>query len=247
MSRRKRTAAAPSMVSTAIEQFAQVVARSDLSIDALTTLFADGCRQARAVGVAQTEHVYPPKIAHVLTWWYTDPLYLDQQACPLALPLRGAVPSLESLCRKVDASLDPAEVAEGLLARGVLKRIGRRVQPTERVLLLRGQEVSEHRLRMLVALLRTVNHNATRAEEQPLWSDLLVYNPKVPARLRDATREQLKSKLVPFSLAADSLLQAKERSRRKGEKTTNMGLGLFYFDGLDTTSERPPSKRRRRT
>ena len=46
MSRRKRTAAAPSMVSTAIEQFAQVVARSDLSIEALTGLFADGCRAA---------------------------------------------------------------------------------------------------------------------------------------------------------------------------------------------------------
>jgi hypothetical protein len=51
---------------------------------------------------------------HLLTVWFSDPRYLDQDGTPLALPVRGKPLSLSALLHRVDPAVVTEEVVRYL-------------------------------------------------------------------------------------------------------------------------------------
>jgi hypothetical protein len=192
-------------------------------------------------------------VAHVLTVWFSDPVYLDTAGHPRPLALSGARPSFGSLVASVNRALKAPEVLRYLLKVRTLKRVGARYVPRGRTVTLRGARgrVRFLNLRVLLAMLRTFDHNdGERAQPRDRF-EFLVENPNVPKSARAGFDRFFGDVGMRCLFVADGELRRLELTRKPGEPTVRLGVGIFRYGdeepGLDSRSRRPSRALRRAT
>jgi hypothetical protein len=188
-------------------------------------------------------------VSHVLTLWFSDPLYVDAQGNPLSLPLRGRAPSLASLVQHVDPALDPRQVLKPLIQAEAVRRIGRRYSPRSRAVAFRGTGAPLHarNLRALLGMLRTLEHNTEPTEKVASWFEYVAENPRFPVSAREPFDAGLREDAMTFLRGQDSRMLSHERKAKPGEPMVRMGVGVFRFeeDVVPGSGARPRMKRSR--
>jgi hypothetical protein len=218
----------------AIERFVRVLARCGGAPGDILRAFSRACRRipkhlSQREGRAQREL---SDASHILTMWFSDPLYLDREGAPIRLLFQGAAPSLHALIRRIDPSLKAEEVLRYLLRTKAVQRIGSRYAPRSRVLSLRGSQGPDsfRNLRSLVGILRTLEHNMKPKSEVPSWFEYFAENPRFPVSARGAFDKHLDELGMEFLHALDTEMHRRELRRQPGERTVRMGVGIYRFE-----------------
>jgi len=232
----------------AMSRFARVLARTGLEREQMVRGFQKACDQVPQALVNQGRRHTREMIdaSHVLTVWYSDPLYVDANGGPIRLRAHGTAPSLEALIKRVDASLDAAEVIRYLIRARTIQRSGRGYLPRSRAVFLRGSGGAEHfhALRTLVGMLRNIEHNGQPQHRVRRWFQRLAENAHFPISARVELDEKLERLGMPFLEDFDAEMQSAELKRRPGEPTVRMGVGIYRFE--DEPEPPGPRARRRR-
>ena len=218
----------------AVERFVRVLARYGCTPDDIGREVVKACRQIPKSWAPKGRAILREMddAGHVLTLWFSDPAYLDRRGVPLALPMRGAGGSLETLAFRVDPTLDVREVLRYLWRTGALRRVGTRYLPKGRVLSVRGAGGPDnvHTLRGLLGMLRTVEHNVKPKRRVAGWYDVFTHNPSFPVSGRAGLDKRIRvlgNKLL-YQLDAD--MHRGERARKRGERTVRIGVGIYRFE-----------------
>jgi hypothetical protein len=184
--------------------------------------------------------------SHVLTLWFSDPAYLDRRGAPLPLPIRGAGGSLEALAFRVDPKLDVRELLRYLSRHGGLRRIGTRYVPKDRVLLLRGAGGPVHfrKLRGLLGMLRTLEHNGHPKRRAAGWYEAFALNPRFPVSAREAFDKRLRVRADKLLYQLDADMHRQEQARQSGERTLRIGVGVYRFEEGPSTPANDRTQRR---
>jgi Family of unknown function (DUF6502) len=230
----------------AVERFVRVLARCGCAPDDIGREVAKACRQIpkswAPKAMAALREI--DDASHVLTLWFSDPAYLDRRGAPLPLPLRGAGGSLETLALRVDPKLDVREVLRYLVRRAALRRVGTRYVPKDRVLSLRGAGGPDNfrHLRGLLGMLRTLEHNGQPKRRVAGWYEVFAENPRFPVSGRAGFDKRLRVLGNKLLYQIDADMHRRERTRKKGERTVRIGVGVYRFE----EGSRPRSRARRR-
>ena len=107
--------------------------------DCVKTFAAHAERQAKSARASSpgADHGLVDS-AHVLTWWYTTPEYLDEFGSPRPLPFAGKC-SFSALLNRALPEFDAEEVLAFLVRTGSVVREGSRFRPTRRDVVLDKQ------------------------------------------------------------------------------------------------------------
>jgi hypothetical protein len=224
----------------AIARFARVLALTGISREKMATAFREACaglpeslfRSGRTLNHELLES------GHVLSVWLSDPNYLDQQGQPLSIPLRGASPSLEALIGRVSSKLQIDQVVKYLVRTGSITKLGRRyrVRRTS-VSVSRDPELAyAHGLQTVLALLHTIENNAPPIQDRHRCFEFTAGNRRFPTRLRGEFDTRLRRLGMDFLRRLDADMRRAEDSRRPGEPTLRMTVGLFQSE----QNNRPP-------
>jgi hypothetical protein len=170
--------------------------------------------------------------AHVLTLWFTEPEYL-LDGDPRPLYLHGAAPSIENLVRRIQPGPTVDAVMDYLLATRALRRIGRRYVPRARAVRHRGSPRSQsaRSLRILLGLLRNVEHNARPRRAGPSWPEFTADCPQFPIRLRAAFDVRAEKEALAMTRQKDAEMRRAESGRRTSEPTVPLSFGVYVFEG----------------
>ncbi len=229
----------------AIHRFARVLALTGISRENLASAFRDACarlpeslfRSGRTLNHELLES------GHVLSVWLSDPGYLDQRGEPLPIRLRGAPPSLEALINRVSSELQIDQAVKYLIRTGSIAKIGRRyaVRRTS-VSVSRDPELSyAHGLQTVLALLHTIENNAPPIRDRRRRFEFTAGNRRFPTRLRAEFDTRLRRLGMDFLRRLDADMRRAEDSRRPGEPTLRMTVGLFQSEENNhRASSRPP-------
>jgi hypothetical protein len=170
--------------------------------------------------------------SHILTVWFSDPLYLDHEGHPVRLAVRGPAPSLQALVARIDPTLDVDEVLRYLRRNHALRRIGTRYAPKGRALVLRNTRGPDHfrNMRGLLAMLRTLEHNTRPKRRVPGWFERFAENPAFPMSARATFDTRLYEHGMKFLRAMDADMHRQELRRKPGEPVVRIGVGVYRFE-----------------
>jgi len=218
----------------ALERMARVLARCGFAPAETARLFKHICvHLPPALGRhGAGSSTQSDDAAHVLTLWFEEPEYLkDGQPRPLSV--RGAAPSIEALVRRIQPGPRIGAVMEYLLATRTLRRVGRRYVPRAHAVLHRGSPRSQsaRSLRILLGLLRNVEHNARPRSAGPSWPEFTVDCPQYPVRLRPAFDIRTDKEVLAMTRQKDAEMRRAESRRRPGEPTVPLSVGIYVFEG----------------
>lgn len=231
-------------VKLAVQRFVKILSRCGCAPRAVEREVSRTCRMVPASPRHQADLRDSPDLGHVLTLWFSDPDCLDKRGSPRALPLRGAGLSIEALARQVDPELDVKEFLRFLIRGGAVKRVGRLYVPRDRVTIHRGRESMTPFLRGLFGLLKTLEYNSRRGRSARGRLELYARNPRFPASAIEAFDKRVRHLADPLLVRIDGDMHWRERTRRKGERTVRMGVGIYRFE--EDSPPRSASRARRR-
>jgi len=253
-----------------IDNFAGVLARCGYSAhDAATRLSRTATRPrplssppapvrhdtltARSISRSQRISSAPQKgsdiIAHdvfsqLLTWWWSDPQYC-LKGVPRALPSQGSAPSIAALVRRLGKPYTLQAAMAYLLTTHSIGPAGKFYVPLTRW--VTHQENPElqhwHHFRALAGLLRTLSHNAELRGSHSVWFEYIADNLRIPASKAADVRERFRESAAPFLLAQDETLVRYERSRKRGERTIPMMIGVWVSEG--GPGDKSPGRKRK--
>jgi hypothetical protein len=233
----------------AVARFVRVLARAGCAPQDIGREVQKACR---TVPLAWRRHARAelPAIdaaAHALTVWHSDPEYSDARGKPRTLTLREKGLSLEALLRRVDPQLRLSRVLPHLLRTRALRRVGNRFLPNDRALSFRGFGDPYHSrgVRGLLAMLRTLEHNSSPGRKVPGWFEMFALNSRFPVSARPAFDDRLRRQARQFLFHLDADMERQERTRRKGERTVPLGVGIYLFEEAPLRSPRAARKRPR--
>jgi hypothetical protein len=233
----------------AIRLFAAILARCGASPTAMARAFQTACSDipesfATAAGRSTREL---ENASHLLTVWFSDPMYLDSDGKPLPLPVRGARLSLEALTKRVDSALDVAEVVRYLRRNRALRKFGKRYAPLGPVLMLRGARGPDHfrHRRALLGILRTFDHNTRPRRRVPPWYERFAECPAFPVRAIPAFDDAMARRATAFLMNEDRELHRHELKRKPREPVARVGIGVYRFEDLPDVGAKAARKRRR--
>jgi hypothetical protein len=218
----------------ALELFARAFARCGFAPSEAARLFREISEHLPAIlgrhGTGSSTQ--SDEAAHVLTLWFTEPEYL-MHGEPRPLFLRGSAPSIENLVRRIQPGPGVDAVMEYLLATRTVRRIGRRYIPRARAVRHRGapRSQSAHSLRILLGLLRNVEHNARPRRAGPSWPEFTADCPHFPVRLRSAFNIRAERDALAMTRQKDAEMRRAESSRRPGAPTVPLSFGVYVFEG----------------
>jgi len=201
-----------------------------------------GSWSARAAHVTR-EMEYAP---HALTLWHTEAEYLDPLGRPRPLPFEGASRSFAALVRRVDRRFDPKEVLDYLVRGGAIKRIGRRYLPRGRGLSIRGAGGPDyfHTQRLLANMLATLEHNLEVKPPAPGWFVYVTENRQFPVRERKSLDKYVAMLGKEFLFRLDAYMHRREVSRRPGEPTMGVGIGVNLWEEAARSTREGQARRR---
>jgi len=221
------------LVLEAIERFVRLLARMGISARELRSAVAKACeRHADTFEGRKVGYTTETQAAHILTVWFSEPLYVDRQGAPLPLAAQGREPSIEALTARVGGSLRTAEVIRYLLKAKALKRQGTKYVPQRRDALFqgRGHTGRYHNLLPLLGMLSTLLHNSRPHEDARNWFEARSYNPKLPRRARAHLASQVSRLGLDFLRVLDADMHRAERAANPGEPTVHSGIGVYQYE-----------------
>jgi hypothetical protein len=176
--------------------------------------------------------------AHVLTVWFSEAAYVDPFGKPRALPLEGPSRSVTALVRSVDRRFDPREVLAYLVRCGAIRREGKRYVPRARALHVRGARGPDyfHTLRVLTNMLATLEHNIQPKRAARGWFEYFTENRQFPVRAREGLDKYVAMLGKEMLSRLDTHMHRREASRRPGEPTLRVGIGMHLWEGQRKTS-----------
>lgn len=233
----------------AIQLFARALARRGASPSVMAEAFADACTgiPRKLIESAKRASRELSDASHILSLWFTDPQYLDAAGNPLALPLQGNGPSLATLVARVSPVLDAKAVLKYLVSMRALRKIGARYRPRSRAVDFRGTGGPTHArgFRMVLALLRTLEHNTRPENEVPGSFEYSAENPHFPRSARQNFGAKVRQGGLAFLNEVDSSMLSYESSRDPSEPTVRIGVGVYLYEEeseLDDRRTEPPKK-----
>jgi hypothetical protein len=234
----------------AIARFVRLLARCGVTPDAIAREVTSACRGVPKSWAEKVKDTLPylHHASHVLTLWFSDPKFLGPDGAPRPLPLQGKEESIEALTHRVDARLDPSEVARLLLHGKALRRVGNRYVPRERALVLRGSDLADsfRRLRGLLGMLRAFEHNQRSKRQDPTWFEAFADNPRFPVRAIPGFDRKVRARANKLLEQFDGDMHREERSRDPAEPTVRIGVGVYRFEENLEPSAKARKKRTRR-
>jgi hypothetical protein len=214
----------------AVRRFVRILARSGCAPEAIESEVVNACRQVPRSWWVSADRRSMDDMAHVITLWFSEPEYLDAHGHPRPLAARGSSLSIEGLAHRVNRQLDIRQVLRFLERGRVLKRIGTRFVPRERVVILRAPEYMTTTLGGLFGLLKTIEHNRWGDRKRPGRLQLFCFNPRFPLSAAAAFEKRLRDLANRLLVRADADMHRRELARRPGERTVRMGVGIYQFD-----------------
>lgn len=189
---------------------------------------------------------------HLMTLWFSDPQYLNQDGMPKALPARGPAPSIEALLLTFESEIDAHTAIQFLIKVEGLRKEGELYVPTSRAISFRGKAgiPQTRNLRVLASLLRTLEHNGQLESAGHTLVEFFAVNPRFPlAQLHSFHERVLRPKAMAFLNQADSDMHRRELVRSEGEPTVRLGIGVYAFEEKEPAQrssklKRAPSIRR---
>lgn len=229
-----------SQANEVVERVVRVLAQCGSTPEEILEATQRACERIPA-GLLKRAREVPMELsdaAHVLTVWFSDPAYLDSSGNPRSLAFEGPKPCFASLLASINPHLKAREVIEYLLKVRALKRAGGGYLPKARTLMLRGARGPDHfrNLRGLLAMLRTFGHNNRPRRQARGRFEFLVENPNVPKSARPAFDKFFGKVGMGCLFEADGELRRLELTRKPGEPTVRLGVGIFRFEDEATPS-----------
>lgn len=230
-----------------LERLAHILVQSGHSPKKLLREFRSICNTLK-----EPRHPWNPAllghladIPHVIAYWHAHPDFTDARGRPAPLALSGRRRSLTALVARVLPHEEPLEVVRSLIRLRGIRRRGKYYQPTGRQLVMTQQRAGGrvHGLNTLLGILRTIDHNVTRAPQLALLERTAV-NPRFPVRELPHFHRRLKSWAADFLWAADDHMRRRETRSRSGP-VTRLGVGVFAFEDPMITGRRPTVSARR--
>jgi len=240
------------VVLEAIDRFVQLLARMGTTPRELKDAIAKACeRHAQAFEGRKARYLLETQAAHILTLWFSEPMYVDQHGAPIPLPARGPGPSIEALTSRLGDSLPTPEVIRYLLQANALGRRGSKYIPQKRDALFQGPGVTGRyqNLLPLLGLLSTLLHNSSPHEDARNWFEARAYNPKFPRRARAQFAGRIGRLSLDFLETFDADMHRAERTAKPGEPTVHIGIGVYQYEEPVTggTGQERGSARKRRS
>ena len=170
-----------------------------------------------------------PDLSQVVAEWYRNPLYLNHQGAPRALPLKGRR-SLQSLARDVLPNTDPSDTIAALEHNRAVRRTRTGYVPTDTRIVFVDADLRAHVLDALRALLGTLEHNLASPRGAFKLFECIGSHPNIPrSALRpfDAAVRPLAMKFLQQTYA-DLTRHAHRRTR--GQSTARLGVGVYVFE-----------------
>jgi hypothetical protein len=128
---------------------------------------------------------------------------------------------------------ESAPVMEYLIATHTLRRVGRRYVPRTRTVRHRGSPRSQsaHSLRILLGLLRNIEHNARPRRAGPSWPEFTADCPRFPVRLRAAFNNRAEKEALAMTRQKDAEMRRAESGRHPNEPTVPLSVNVYVFEG----------------
>jgi hypothetical protein len=234
----------------AIHLFARALARCGAPPSAIAGAFAEACAAIPRTFIESARRASRElsDASHVLSLWFADPLYLDAAGSPLALPVRGSTPSIATLVARVDPMLDANAALTFLIRIRAVRKIGVRYAPRSRAIDFRGTGAPTYSrgLRMVLALLRTLEHNTKPQSQVPGSFEYSAENPHFPRSAIEHFGAKVRQGGLAWLHELDSAMLSYERNRNPNEPTVRMGVGVYLYEDeneLDGRASEPAATR----
>jgi len=227
-----------------------VVASAGYTPREIETAVKRECRNLPKTWVREKREPLPgmDAAARMLELWYSDTRYLDSNANPRPLPLRGETLSLESFSLQIAPNLAVEEVLRHLLHPGVLRETEAGYVPRDRVLWIRGSgnPYHAHSLRTLNAMVGTLLHNAKPQRSTRGWMDLQVVHERVPTRQILVLDQQVRQSGRAFLFDTETRFRQSARESKPADPAKLVLVGVYWCEEPALPSERRRGRRRRR-
>lgn len=180
----------------------------------------------------------------VLTSWHTQGEFLDRSGNALSLPFDGASPSFTDIVKRAGGDIPPGAMRTELkrvgaiedTAEGLLRPVKRHATP-----LGKEERLVEGLVHGLYPIASAIAHNSNPTENSEKWIQRTVKTGGVRREDVPRLRRISQDRLEEFTEAVDDLYAAYEtlHSSDKDKATSKagtIGVGVFYFEDLDTRS-----------
>jgi hypothetical protein len=183
------------------------------------------------------------ELPHVISVWHADPRYLDGQGRPRGLALRGSRSSLSSLIKQVLPHEDTRTVIAALTGMHAIRHRDGRYFPTGRHIEYQQDTARLNSLTFLLRILRTVEHNVSRAKTAALLERNATH-PAFPVAALAGFHRRVKARASDFLWDIDTDLRRREKRFRGGRKT-RVGVEIFAFEEPIRDGSRIPKRVKR--
>jgi hypothetical protein len=216
----------------AIERFARLMVRCGYDIAAIAKAFGLSLAASRNESPPSPHNARDvPGASHLVTLWCTSPDYVDELGNPVPLPQRGSRRSLQSLTRRIDRTLDVADVLQYLIRTRTVRKVGRKYVLNRRWIMLRGVSgwAHSHGIRVLAGKLRTLEHNLVADADTRSWFEFAAENPRFPVSQLEAFDKLLRRTGLGSLRKLDGFMRHCEANRRPTEPTVWLGVAMHEF------------------
>jgi hypothetical protein len=229
-----------------LSRLARILVNCGYSPRKLLREFRDICRGLKepARGWDPTRLNYLTDLPHIMSYWHTDPDYLDARGKPVVLPLTGRGPSLAALVERVLPGEDPLSVADALVEfEGVRRHKGLYI-PLQRHLALSKTSAHLLGLNNLLGMLRTVEHNVASRSASRIF-ERAAMNPSYPVSLVPLFHRWVKEYADNLLKSADNYMQAGEGKDKRGPRV-RLALSVFAHETPVLSGGLPSGRKQRR-
>lgn len=215
--------------SVALFLVSQGVKRSTISAS-LGRALADAGRLSKDAASLQTLYVAISKVLHA---WHQDPSYLDADARPIPLRLRGKGPSVETLLRCANTRTPIDKVVNSLKSQELIRaqRPGYFL-PTTSVAQIRtsGPELTGYIGQSILQLISTLHSNHTSKAGQPMLERAAIVQ-DLPIREIQRFRRYSAEQGTNFIASTNGWLETRRKNKAdaKSGKVVTAGVHVFAF------------------
>jgi hypothetical protein len=183
-------------------------------------------------------------LPHVISFWHSDPQYIDSRGVPIPLSLRGRGASLCALIERVLPGENPNAVLRSLIKFKSIRRRGKLYVPRARHFTYPTASGRVHGLTALLGMLRTVERNVAGGRKSTPILERTALNPRFPVSELPAFHRRLRAAAAEILWSLDGDMRRREAAHRGGPRV-RLGVGIFAFEGPppgSTMPKRPPKR-----
>jgi hypothetical protein len=229
-----------------LERLARILVSTGHSPRELSREFREICSRLKEPDTrwdpAQLTYLWD--LPHVISFWHSDPQYIDSRGAPIPLSLRGRGASLCALIERVLPGENPNVVLRSLIKFKSIRRHGKLYVPRARHFTYPTASGRVHGLTALLGMLRTVERNVASGRKSTPILERTALNPRFPVSELPAFHRRLRAAAAEILWSLDGDMRRREAAHRGGPRV-RLGVGIFAFEGPppgSTMSKRPPKR-----